>query len=105
MYKGISQELIEETKQKYAYQKNPVKICRALGLALRHNIAVYDIVKALDEVEEAIPGTFVFRIKKFLAQFIDEINTPEVCPACGERALVFQEGCHLCLACGTSKCS
>jgi ribonucleoside-diphosphate reductase alpha chain len=27
------------------------------------------------------------------------------CPRCGERALVFQEGCATCLACGNSKCS
>ena len=27
------------------------------------------------------------------------------CPRCGERALVFQEGCATCLSCGFSKCS
>ena len=27
------------------------------------------------------------------------------CPRCGEQALVFQEGCATCLACGYSKCS
>ena len=27
------------------------------------------------------------------------------CPRCGERALVFQEGCATCLSCGYSKCS
>lgn len=27
------------------------------------------------------------------------------CPRCNERALVFQEGCHTCRACGWSKCS
>ena len=75
-----------------------------LGLVLRHNIDVYDVVKALDEVEEAHIGTFVFRIKKFLAQFITKIVEPQVCPACGERTLVFQEGCHTCTSCGGSKC-
>ena len=27
------------------------------------------------------------------------------CPRCGERALMFQEGCATCLSCGFSKCS
>ncbi len=27
------------------------------------------------------------------------------CPRCGEQALVFQEGCAICLSCGYSKCS
>jgi ribonucleoside-diphosphate reductase alpha chain len=27
------------------------------------------------------------------------------CPRCGERRLVFQEGCATCLSCGFSKCS
>ncbi len=27
------------------------------------------------------------------------------CPRCGEQALVFQEGCAICLSCGFSKCS
>jgi ribonucleoside-diphosphate reductase alpha chain len=27
------------------------------------------------------------------------------CPKCGERTLIFQEGCDSCLSCGYSKCS
>lgn len=27
------------------------------------------------------------------------------CPRCSQPALVFQEGCHTCRACGWSKCS
>ena len=106
VYKGLKTEYIELTKQKYAYQKNPVKICRMLGLLLRHNVAVYDVVKALDGVDEAVVGTFVFRIKKFLAQFVQEDDIEvAVCPSCKEKALVFQEGCFLCNSCGHSKCS
>jgi ribonucleoside-diphosphate reductase alpha chain len=105
LHKGLRKELVEQNKQKFAYQKNPVKICRTLGFLLRHNVDVYEIVKALDEVEEADVATFVFRIKKFLAQFVDRIDEPQKCPACGEYALVFQEGCFLCTACGSSKCS
>lgn len=101
--KGLSNHFLEETKKKYAYQKNPVKICRMLGLLLRHNIDVYTIVMGLDELG-ASPGTFVFRIKKFLGQFVTKILDPTQCPECGEMAIVFESGCFECKNCGHTKC-
>jgi len=102
--KGLDVELINEVKMKYSYQKNPVKICRMLGFLLRHNVDIVDIVKTMDTVEQAIPGTFVHRMKKFLAQFITEIGDPVLCPNCNTKGLVFQEGCYLCKNCGYTKC-
>jgi ribonucleoside-diphosphate reductase alpha chain len=102
-HKGLNQGFIDETKRKYGYQKNPVKICRMLGLLLRHNIDVYTIVMGLDELE-ASPGTFVYRIKKFLAQFITKIHDPMQCPECGEKAIVFEAGCFECKNCAHTKC-
>jgi ribonucleoside-diphosphate reductase alpha chain len=101
---GLKSEFIEETKRKCAYQKNPVKVCRMLGLLLRHNVSIYTIVKGLDAVEEAVPGTFIHRIKKFLAQFITKITEPTLCPECGEKTIVFQAGCFDCKNCGFTKC-
>lgn len=101
---GLPAERMEEVKRKSAYQKNPVKICRMLGTLLRHNVSVLNIIQALDNVEQAIPGTFVFRIKKFLCQFVDEVGSPKKCPVCGEKSLVFREGCYICNNCGNSKC-
>ena len=103
LHKGLKFEFIEETQRKYAYQKNPVKICRMLGLLLRHNIDVYTIVMGLDELD-AGPGTFVYRIKKFLSQFITKIEDPIMCPECGEKAIVFESGCFSCKNCGHTKC-
>lgn len=102
--KGLPEELITEVKNKYAYQKNPVKICRMLGFLLRHNVDINQIVKAMDLVDGAGPGTFVFRMKKFLAQFITEEGDPILCPNCNTKGLVFQEGCYLCKNCGFTKC-
>jgi ribonucleoside-diphosphate reductase alpha chain len=101
--KGLRPELLEEVKRKYGYQKNPVKICRMLGFLLRHNIDMYTIVMGLDELE-APPGTFVFRIKKFLAQYITTISDPTLCPECKEKAIVFESGCFECKNCGHTKC-
>lgn len=105
LHKGLNPEFIEETKRKYSYQKNPVKICRMLGLLLRHNVDVYTIVKGLDELEGATIGTFVFRIKKFLSQFVSSHDVEGMtCAECGEKTIVFSEGCFLCKQCGYSKC-
>jgi len=105
IYKGLNKEFIEETKRKYSYQKNPVKICRMLGLLLRHNIDIFTIVKGLDELEGAGPATFVFRIKKFLSQFVGEHEIKGmVCPECGEKNIVFKEGCFQCMSCMYSRC-
>lgn len=102
--KGLSQEFIEEVQRKYAYQKNPVKICRMLGFLLRHNVSVYSIVKGLDSLDAGV-GSFVYRIKKFLGQFVPNIeDDPMLCPECGQRSIVFQEGCFKCKDCGYTKC-
>jgi ribonucleoside-diphosphate reductase alpha chain len=102
--KGLSSEHIEEVQRKYAYQKNPVKICRMLGFLLRHNVSVYTIVKGLDELDAGV-GSFVYRIKKFLAQFVTKIDDdPMLCPECGELSIIFQEGCFKCKDCGYTKC-
>jgi len=97
---------LEEVGKKYARQPNSVKVARMLGYLLRHNVPMLDIVKALDNVEDAHVGTFVFRIKKFLMQFITEpVDLGITCNECGGVDVILQEGCTLCRSCGSSKCS
>ncbi len=38
-------------------------------------------------------------------RIVDAAPLAASCPRCGERSLVFQEGCATCLSCGFSKCS
>jgi ribonucleoside-diphosphate reductase alpha chain len=102
---GLNGGLLDEVKRKYVNQKNPVKICRMLGFLLRHNVSILSIVKALDSVEEATVGSFVFHIKKFLSKYIIDDVDPVICQECGEKALIFQEGCMVCKSCGFSKCA
>lgn len=40
-----------------------------------------------------------------LSSALTEDVARSACPRCGERAIVFQEGCASCLSCGFSKCS
>jgi len=104
--KGLGGGKLAEVEKKFANQKNSVKIARMLGYCLRHNVKIIDIIRALDKVEDAHPGTFVFRIKKFLGQFITEPVTDlgMSCPECGGTDIVFQQGCFSCSTCQYSKC-
>lgn len=104
---GLGNGKLAEVERKYAGQKNSVKIARMLGYLFRHNVPMVDIVKALDRVEDANVGTFVFRIKKFLTQFITDPveDLGIVCNQCGSKDVILQEGCTLCRSCGSSKCS
>ncbi|MFN4140584.1 adenosylcobalamin-dependent ribonucleoside-diphosphate reductase [Aestuariivirga sp.] len=43
--------------------------------------------------------------EKRLPGLAGSADARNACPRCGERALVFQEGCATCLSCGYSKCS
>lgn len=98
---------LEEVEQKYVRQPNSVKVARMLGYLFRHNVPMPLIIKALDNVDDAHVGTFVFRIKKFLTQFITEPveNLGLICDQCGSKDVILQEGCTLCRGCGSSKCS
>jgi hypothetical protein len=40
-------------------------------------------------------------LKKYIPE---DGNTGEPCPNCGEKSLVYQEGCMVCLQCSASKC-
>jgi len=104
--KGLGGNKLVEVEKKFTNQKNSVKIARMLGYLLRHNLKIIDIIRALDKVEDAHPGTFVFRIKKFLGQFITEPVTDlgMACPECGSKEIVFQEGCFMCDQCKYSRC-
>ncbi len=97
----------EEVEKKFTRQSNHVKIARTLGFLFRHNVPMLDIVKALSDVDNAGPGTLVFRLKKYLMNYVTDIDGDlgMVCPSCGSKDIILQEGCVLCISCGSSLCS
>ena len=102
--KGIDKNLISEQIEKYAHQKNVTKIARIIGMALRHNVPIVDIIDVLDKFDIEI-SSLIFHLKKLLSKFIKD-NTKvksEKCPECG-KTLVYKEGCKTCLSCFWSKC-
>ena len=93
-------------------------IGRLVSLALRSGVSVRDIVTQIKGIGGEHP---VFRGKGLLLSIPDAIAwvlerrylkeavaagnglEKQTCPECGEE-LVFQEGCHICPACGFTKC-
>lgn len=104
-HKGISQQLIQDQQQKYKGQNNVDKIARAIGMALRHNVKMIDIVQVLQQYNDGML-TLLFHIRKLLAKFIPDgtsviKNSQKIkCPQCGQINIVYQQGCKMCNSCG-----
>lgn len=104
--KGIPKRHIDSVNDKIQQDNNSTKIARLLSFLLRHGVLIKNIVAALDKVESAYAGTFVFAVKKFLSSYIrdGEQVEDEKCMECGSDKVVFSEGCKKCISCGSSKC-
>ena len=103
--KGIAERLVVQIEEKTQHDSNTSKLTRAISFLLRHGVLISNIVAELENVEEVYVGSFLFQIKKFLANYILEgtIAVGHVCHECG-TALIFSEGCYRCPSCGYSKC-
>ena len=104
--KGIKEELIEKQREKYSGQTNTVKIARAFGMVLRHNIPIIELIGTLDKFDVEF-SSFVYHLKKLIAKFIKDGTRVkgEDCPSCGRKtSIVYQEGCKICKHCGYSAC-
>lgn len=104
--KGIQEKHVADVEAKISGDNNASKICRCIGLCLRHGILIKNVVATLDKVD-CIAGSFVFHIRKYLSTYIlngDKVQG-EKCQECGSETIVYQEGCKICSSCGSSKCS
>jgi hypothetical protein len=104
--KKIKQSHIDATVDKCKAESNVGKLTRTISLLLRHGVLIKNIVNELDKMEDIYVGSFLFQIKKFLAQYIKdgEAAEGETCPNCGSSNVIFTEGCKKCLDCDDSKC-
>jgi ribonucleoside-diphosphate reductase alpha chain len=103
--KKIPEHHIEGVLEKIDSDNNATKISRMISLCLRHGVLIKNIVYALDKLDNAYVGTFLFAVKKWLSTFIkDGEKVDGTCLECGSTHIVYQEGCSVCMACGSSKC-
>ena len=104
--KKIPKRHIDTVLIKIEKDNNVNKTARLLSFLLRHGVLIKNIVAALDKVESAYAGSFVFAIKKYLSTYVKDGEPVEdaKCQNCGSTTIVFQEGCSVCKSCGSSKC-
>lgn len=105
--KNIPERWVADTEEKIKSDNNATKISRCISLNLRHGVLIKNVVTALENVENAYVGTFLFQIKKYLMTWIkdgEKVSNGE-CPECGAHdSFVYSEGCVKCSSCGYSKC-
>jgi len=103
--KGIPEKHVLDVESKMSSDSNASKICRSVSLCLRHGVNIKSIVARLDKTD-CLVGSFVFHIRKYLASLIKdgEQVADEKCMECGSPNVVYQEGCKVCVNCGSSKC-
>lgn len=79
-------------------------LTRMVSAGLRHGVDPKFIMEQLNKSEGTIVS-FAKAIARTLKKYIpDDSKTGEPCPSCGEKSLVYQEGCMVCLNCSASKC-
>lgn len=102
---NIPKNLIEEQRKKYEHQKNVTKIARIVGMALRHNIRILDIIKLMDTYSTQV-SSFIFHLQKVLSLYIPEGTKvkEEECPNCKQKKIIYREGCKMCINCSWGKC-
>lgn len=80
---------------------------RTISLALRHGAPVSFMVEQLQKDRDADFSSFSRVVARVLKKYIEDgtRSTEKKCDNCGaEGSLVYQEGCVICLSCGSGKC-
>ena len=74
---------------------------------LRVGMPIVDVVTLIDslQLDSENINTWKNGVARALKQYIEDgTAVKQKCPECGETALVYQNGCPTCMACGYSKC-
>lgn len=104
--KGIPERHVDKVSEKIAGDSNVSKLARCISFLLRHGVLIRTVVVELDRVDNVYVGSFLFAIRKYLGSFIKdgEKIEGERCQECGSTQVIYSEGCHKCVQCGSSKC-
>jgi len=81
---------------------------KLISSVLRYRMPIDHVVRLVGQLQlqsESI-NTWKNGVERALKKYIQDGTEAEgqVCPSCGQRTLVYQEGCLICKNCGTSRC-
>ena len=75
---------------------------------LRYGMPIDQVLKLVGglELDSQSINTWKMGVERALKKYLPNGTTAkgQRCPNCGQETLVYQEGCLICTACGTSKC-
>ena len=79
---------------------------RMISLGLRHGAEPRFMVEQLQKDKESDMFSFSRCVSRILKSYIRDGETPsdKSCEECGAEALIYQDGCVTCIACGYAKC-
>jgi ribonucleoside-diphosphate reductase alpha chain len=79
-------------------------ITRLVSMSLRHGTNIKFVVEQLQKIDGDM-FSFAKSLARVLKKYIPNgAKATVTCNECGSENVVFEEGCHKCLDCGSSKC-
>lgn len=101
---GVTKTAIENIGK--TFNKDHESLSRLVSALLRHGVPLEFIVEQLGK--DANFGSFGKSVARVLKKYIkdgERVLSHNECPECGNKDLVYKDGCLTCTGCGFSKCS
>lgn len=104
-YKAILEDGSEICPITMACDENEEALTRMVSMSLRHGVEIRFIVDQLGKVDGDM-YSFAKALTRALKHYVkDGEASTDRCQQCGEKSLVYSEGCRRCTQCGYSACS
>lgn len=80
-------------------------ITRLSSLSMRHRVDIKHLVSQLKKTPSDNMFSFSRSLSRVLSKYVEDGQSAGVkCNDCGSENVIFEEGCHKCLDCGSSAC-
>lgn len=92
----------------HKFDKEFWNYAKLISGVLRYGMPIDQVIKLVSglQLDNESINTWKVGVERALKKYIPDGTqvAEQACPACGEKALVYQEGCLTCKSCGHSKC-
>lgn len=92
----------------HKFDKEYWNYAKLISGVLRYGMPIDQVIKLVSglQLDNESINTWKVGVERALKKYIPDGTqvSEQACPSCGERTLVYQEGCLTCKSCGHSKC-